>query len=106
MNNVAIHDYMARIVRQLLPTLFYYGTSLYLSIQSFCISSIHGGQTQVVRLQGGNRYDPMDGGGRTASGTTVESRAGSGDREQRRDEYMEVRGRPRQEQLIEQLSKT
>ncbi len=51
------------------------------SIQSFCISSIHGGQMQEVRLQGSNRYNPMDGGGRTASGTTVESRAGSGDRE-------------------------
>jgi hypothetical protein len=27
-----------------------------------------------VRLHGRNRYDPMDGGGRTVSGTTVESR--------------------------------
>ncbi len=39
---------------------------------------------EKVRLHGSNRYDPKDGGGRVALGAATESRAGSGDREQRR----------------------
>ena len=39
---------------------------------------------EVGTVTGSNRYDPRDGGGRTASGTAVESRVWNGDREQRR----------------------
>ncbi len=40
-----------------------------------------GAIVEVVRFHGWNRYDPMDGGGRTASGTAVESRVWNRDRD-------------------------
>ena len=36
---------------------------------------------EEVRLQGSNRYDPKDGGGRIVPGATIESRVRNGDRE-------------------------
>ena len=46
---------------------------------------------QEVRLHGSNRYDSREGGGRTASGTAVESRVWNRDRERLRTNIGHIR---------------